>query len=188
VSGPEICLGSMSLARACVIGVIIGCSLYAAFVLTYKEVNSDSLQHLREVTTFALCEGSVLMCGILQDVRHTIDTKLDMLHLRPGPTTSAAVTEERRPPPHVLETSISPVVQSHLQTEQPKPHVDTEFKPPPSFSEILHNVMAPLTHATAHQHPATVRSPEHATCRGYLEKYAVIPGVSWGTLPTELQK
>jgi hypothetical protein len=138
--------------------------------------------------TFASCEGSVLMCGTLQDVRHTIDTKLDMLHLRPGPTTSAAVTEERRPPPQALETSMSPVVQSHLQTEQPKPHVDTEFKPPPSFSEILHNVMSPLTHTGAHQTPTAVRSPEQATCRGYLEKYAVIPGVSWGTLPTELQK
>lgn len=43
----------MSLVRACVIGVIIGFTLYAMFVLVYKQVSKESVQHLRKVREFA---------------------------------------------------------------------------------------------------------------------------------------
>jgi hypothetical protein len=34
----------------------------------------------------------------------------------------------------------------------------------------------------------SVQHDAKSTCQHYLEKHAVIPGSSWGTLPTELQR
>ena len=50
----------MSLLRACVVGVILGCSIYAFFLLVYKQVNSDTLGHFKEVRQ---CSNLTLAAG-----------------------------------------------------------------------------------------------------------------------------
>jgi hypothetical protein len=39
----------MSVYRASVFGIILGCSLYAVFLLLYKQVNSEGILHFKEV-------------------------------------------------------------------------------------------------------------------------------------------
>ena len=44
-----ICWGMSSYNRGCIIGIILGCSIYAFFILFYKQINTESLQHLKQV-------------------------------------------------------------------------------------------------------------------------------------------
>lgn len=36
--------------------------------------------------------------------------------------------------------------------------------------------------------PVIVESPDQVTCRNYVEKHAVVPGQSWGTMTIDQQK
>lgn len=76
-------------------------------------------------------------------------------------------------------------------------HELSESHVPPSLKELFQNVISPkhqeidATESKPVEHENEQheeRTDDHKQCRLYLEKYAVIPGSSWGTLPTELQK
>jgi hypothetical protein len=137
----------------------------------------------------------------MQGVRASVNAKLEMLHVLPPHLTSvpestamAEIPAENAPPQvsavpsdtaEAATTESSHVVKATVD-ESPNPSTST-FRLPPSFTELFHTAATPIAHQ-GDQHAEPALSREEATCRSYLEKYAVIPGVSWGMLTTDMQK
>ena len=194
----------MSLAKASIIGIILGCSIYALFILVFQETRPFSMQYLRKVChnidqhyhtfcsviTESLYQHSYFHIG-LQEAAVTGGSRIDLLHLRsiqPPPPTQAKAEPIKFE--SVDSTSSKPIPEKN---HQPIPAaidtVSSQLEPShASLLERLQNVVSPLTHGHVDEQEEAVRSGDQETCRMYLEKYAVIPGVSWGTLSSELQK
>jgi hypothetical protein len=133
-------------------------------------------------------------------MRTSIDAKLEMLHVLPQHLVSVPEISTKAEILPAEDASLkvpivssggaeTPTVQSShaavkaTADESSNPATST-FQLPPSFTELFQTAAAPV----ASQHAEPVLSSEEATCRSYLEKYAVIPGVSWGMLTTDMQK
>jgi hypothetical protein len=138
----------------------------------------------------------------MQGVRASVNAKLEMLHVLPPHAISAPESAVPTASPPTQSTSQPEVVATTQTTEvvpiasgpevaqveeEPPKSSTSSFQLPPSFSELIHTAATTIA-GQAEQHAEPVLSSEETTCRSYLEKYAVIPGVSWGMLTTDMQK
>ena len=125
-------------------------------------------------------------------MRATIDHNLEKLHLRNHVQQLDATSSVQL---QTLNNAIQ-IEQLPSETGSISKLELSESHVPPSLKELFQNVISPKHHeetvaVTETEHESEQheeRTDDHKQCRLYLEKYAVIPGSSWGTLPTELQK
>ena len=128
-------------------------------------------------------------------MRATIDHNLEKLHLRNHVQQLDATSSVQL---QTLNNAIQ-IEQLPSETGSISKHELSESHVPPSLKELFQNVISPKHHEEAvaatdsepvehESEQPEERTDDHKQCRLYLEKYAVIPGSSWGTLPTELQK
>ena len=91
-------------------------------------------------------------------------------------------------PSAVLPHTMPPERERQIKNSESTQTITPPPPPPVSTIEpaIISNTPSEESHdtsASANQH-----TDAKSICQGYLEKHAVIPGSSWGTLSTELQK
>ena len=152
--------------------------------------------------------------SIQQDFRTSIDAKLVALHLRPQHGTDGResvsshkelITTNNHPHQHQnqhstqLNQPTGTIPSGHIHSSNAH---EVTFNPLVNVATQLHNLQNFVVGATStaaagtpHLTPNTVVTTDTAQshdaksiCQSYMEKYAVIPGQTWGSLPTELQK
>lgn len=160
----------MSVQRVCLFIFILACALYASFILVYKRADAESVQHLKEVGIKLLCHGLTephIGCTphISQDVKAVIESNLVALHLAANEELALQpAVPEHGPVSHDPDTAHTAPVSGHQEVEKEEPE------------QVI-----PAT-------PVVVESPDQLTCRNYVEKHAVVPGQSWGTMTIDQQK